>query len=68
MSKSAHSVAEFCASYSISKALLYKLWREGFGPAHFKLGRRTLISAEAAEAWQRSLEKINSAPCAEDGE
>ena len=51
------TIAEFCASFNISKALLYKLIKIGQGPRLFKVGRRTLISLEAATDWQRKLEQ-----------
>lgn len=51
------SVAEFCHSHGISRATFYKLAAEGRAPAIAKIGRRTLISAEAAEAWRRRMER-----------
>lgn len=52
-----YSVREVCGLFGISRALFYKLRQEGRGPAVIKLGKRTLISNEALQAWQRSLEK-----------
>jgi excisionase family DNA binding protein len=50
------SVSEFCQQSGISRALFYKLVREGNGPRIMKVGRRTLISGQAAEEWQRAME------------
>ncbi len=51
-----YSVADFCGAHGISRALFYKLLREGRGPRVMKVGRRTLISREAAEQWRRRME------------
>ncbi len=51
-----YSVADFCRAHGISRALFYKLLREGRGPRVMKVGRRTLISREAAEQWRRRME------------
>ena len=55
--KPIYSVREVCGLFGISRALFYKLRQEGRGPAVIKLGKRTLISNEALQAWWRSLEK-----------
>jgi len=54
--KPVYSVAEFIALHGISRALLYRLLQDGEGPRVMKIGRRTLISSEAAEAWRRGRE------------
>lgn len=50
------SVYEFCKQSGISRALFYKLVREGKGPRIMKVGRRTLVSCQAAEEWQHTME------------
>lgn len=55
-SPGAYGVAQFCAAHDISRVSLYKLWRDGRGPSHFKVGARTLISREAAERWRAAME------------
>jgi predicted DNA-binding transcriptional regulator AlpA len=52
----AQSVEEFCESHSISRSLFYKLHRDGKAPRIMKIGRRTLISNEAAIEWRKSME------------
>ncbi len=52
----AFSVPEFCATHRISRALFYILQRAGRGPRSFKVGRRTLISSEAAAERRKRLE------------
>lgn len=52
------TVDEFCAKHGgISKALFYKLVRAGSGPRIMKLGRRTLISRDAAAEWRKEMEQ-----------
>ena len=50
------SIKQFCADHGISRSFFYKLIGDGRGPRLAKLGTRTLISAEAAADWRRSLE------------
>jgi hypothetical protein len=52
----AYSVLEFCKAYRICRGLLYRLWREGAGPKMMKIGKRTVISREAAQEWRQKLE------------
>ena len=52
----AFSIATFCRQYEISRALFYKLQSQGKAPRTFNLGRRVLISREAAREWLRSME------------
>ena len=56
MNKPTYSVSSFCADHYISKAFLYKLIGEGKGPRLMKVGRRTLISSEAAADWRAHME------------
>ena len=49
-------VNAFCEAHKISRSFLYKLIAEGQGPRLMKLGRRTLISAEAAAEWRAQME------------
>ena len=49
------SIAEFCASYGITRQVLYPLWRMGRGPAFMMVGRRRIITG--AEQWQAARER-----------
>lgn len=49
-------VNSFCDAHKISRALFYQLLKKGNGPRIIKLGKRTLISYEAAAEWRRQLE------------
>ena len=55
-----YSVAKFCQLHGVSKTTFYQLLRERKAPAVFRIGRRTLISAEAAADWRRSLESATA--------
>jgi hypothetical protein len=50
------TVAEFCQQHHISIALFYKLRKAGLGPREMVVGRRRLISTEAAAEWRRARE------------
>ncbi len=50
------TVNDFCAANNISRSMFYKLLREGNAPRIMKVGRKTLISADSAEAWRQAME------------
>ena len=54
----AFSIPQFCRRHSISRAHFYNLSKSGHGPALMRVGRRTLISAEAAAEWRRRMEQV----------
>jgi hypothetical protein len=60
MEQLAFSVDEFCRLHRISRASLYNYWTDGVGPRVMRVGKRRLISAEAAEEWRRSREAAAS--------
>ncbi|AUL48472.1 hypothetical protein BTL55_17025 [Bordetella trematum] len=62
MQKATFTVAQFCDQHNTSRSFFYELIKQGKGPRLMKVGRRTLISAEAAAEWRRSME----APATED--
>ena len=63
-----YNVPTFCRAHNISRSYLYELWNRNEGPQMIKLGRRTLITGEAAAAWRRRMvleaqaEAVASAP------
>jgi predicted DNA-binding transcriptional regulator AlpA len=57
----ANHVNGFCREHGISRAHFYNLLKRGDGPAIMKVGRRTLISAEAAAEWRRRMEALANA-------
>ncbi len=54
----AFSIEQFCESHgNISRAYFYKLVASGLGPRLMRVGRRVLISQEAAADWRRAMEE-----------
>ena len=51
-----YNIETFCHSHGISRALFYKLLKNGRAPKIIKAGRRTLISNEAATEWRKNME------------
>ena len=54
--RDALSVAEFCTRNSLGRSTFYALLKRGEGPRIIRIGRRTLISARAAEEWRQKYE------------
>lgn len=59
--KQSFSIKEFCELHAISRSFFYVLREKGEAPRLMKVGRRTLISAEAAAEWRKSMEYITVA-------
>ena len=51
------SVVQFCERHNITKPTFYELVKRGTAPRIMKVGRRTLISIEAAADWRRQMEQ-----------
>jgi predicted DNA-binding transcriptional regulator AlpA len=61
MQQAAYSVTQFCAAHGIARTTLYELFRQKRGPRTMKVGRRVLISAEAAADWRKRMEDDSAA-------
>jgi hypothetical protein len=57
----AYSVEQFCKAHSISRATFYNLAKEGKGPRLMRIGKKPLISTEAAADWRRQMEAESAA-------
>lgn len=55
----ASSITEFCNQHSISRALFYKLQKQGKAPRVMTVGRRKLISNEAAKEWREAMQEAS---------
>jgi hypothetical protein len=55
--RAAFTVSEFCEAYRISQAKYYEMKKQGLGPVEMEVGRRRLISYEAANVWRRERER-----------
>jgi hypothetical protein len=60
----ASSVTKFCHDHQISRGTFYNLQARQKGPRVMKLGRRTLITDEAAADWRHEMEKESAAKSA----
>ena len=65
--RAAFTVAEFCDAHRISQAKYYEMKKEGWGPVEMEVGRRRLISYEAASVWRREREVETRAAAQRDG-
>jgi hypothetical protein len=54
-----YTISEFCHHHHISVALYYKMRKSGDRPREMIVGRRRLISAEAAAEWRRAREGVS---------
>jgi hypothetical protein len=48
------TIPQFCKSHGISEAFYFELQKQGRGPRTMRVGRRRLISIEAAQAWREA--------------
>src|SRR5262245_46548358 len=55
-SRAGVTVPEFGEAHRISQAKYYEMKKEGWGPVEMEVGRRRLISYEAAAEWRRERE------------
>ncbi len=55
--KKSFSIEHFCVTHGISRATFYNLVKKQLAPRLMKVGKRTLISAEAAAEWRTRMEK-----------
>lgn len=53
----AQSVENFCRSHGFSRAMFYRLRQMGRAPQTMTVGRRVLVSAEAAAQWRGEMQK-----------
>jgi predicted DNA-binding transcriptional regulator AlpA len=59
MLKNSLTIPEFCNRESISRAMFYKLHKQGLAPRIMKIGRLTRISIESATEWRQRMEKLS---------
>jgi hypothetical protein len=52
----AYTVDGFCEAHNVPKSTYYELKKRGQAPREMQVGRRRLISAEAAAEWRRRME------------
>jgi hypothetical protein len=54
--RAAFTIPEFCEAHRFSPARYYEIKKEGWGPDEMVVGRRRMVSFEAAERWRRARE------------
>lgn len=57
----AFNIPEFCEAFRISPDFYFKLKRQRQGPVEMRVGKRTLISLEAADEWRIEREAASKA-------
>jgi hypothetical protein len=62
--RSASTITEFCEAHRISRTRYYELKDEGLAPDEMVVGRRRLISNEAAARWRAAREAKSGAETA----
>jgi predicted DNA-binding transcriptional regulator AlpA len=60
IAKAALSVPEFCGAYGISPTLYQTMKANHIGPREFRIGRRILISVDAAREWVAEREAASA--------
>jgi hypothetical protein len=50
-----YTIAEFCQRNRLGVSFYYKLRAEGRAPREIRIGRKTLIRREDADAWRESF-------------
>jgi hypothetical protein len=54
--RGAYNIKQFCQAHSIGVRFYFKLKRMGLGPDETQLGKRVLITVEAAARWRAARE------------
>ena len=54
---STYTIFQFCGAHNISRSMFYKQMKLGQGPRVMRVGRRRLISYEAAAEWRQRMEE-----------
>ena len=57
----AFTISQFCAAHNLPRTAYYKLLKEGQAPVVMKVGRRRLITAEAAQSWREKMTALSVA-------
>jgi hypothetical protein len=63
-----YTVDSFCAAEAISRAQLYRAWREGWGPDYYLNGVERRITTAARMRWQAQREAAARAKAAGERE
>ena len=56
----AYDIDTFCFRHCISRPTYFRLKKEGQGPRIMRIGKKDIISREAASDWRKRMEDENS--------
>ena len=56
----AYSISRFCENHNISRGMFYLLTERNEAPKTMRVGRRVLISDEAATEWRKRMEESSN--------
>lgn len=56
----AYSILEFCRAHGLGRSTFYRLQADGHAPRIMAVGRRRLITREAADEWRRRMEQADA--------
>lgn len=54
------TIGKFCKRNNMSRGQYYKMRAQGLAPKEMHLGRKVLISIEAAREWRRRIEELTA--------
>lgn len=57
MEQQAFSIPEFCDAHGVSRSFYFLLRKDGRGPRELRVGRRVLITRDAAAEWRAAHER-----------
>lgn len=66
MEKATYTLAQFMDLHNVSRSNFYRLQRAGKAPRLMRVGRRVLVSAEAAAEWRKRIEDETAAAMSHD--
>lgn len=56
MERATYTLAQFMDGHNVSRTHFYRLQKAGLAPRLMRVGRRVLVSAEAAADWRKRME------------
>jgi excisionase family DNA binding protein len=60
ISLAAYTIMEFCRAHGFGRSTFYRLQAAGHAPRIMPVGRRRLITREAADEWRHRMEQADA--------
>ncbi len=54
-----YTIEEFCEAFKVSRSTFYVFEKQGLMPRMMQVGRRRLITKEAAQEWVKRMEEAH---------